>query len=221
MPRPRRIAPGGIVYHALNRATEGRRIFTDACDYRMFLGLLALASRRTPMRICGLSLMKTHWHLILWPFTDGALTAYLHWLSTCHSLQYRARYNTQGRGCVYQGRFRSFPIQTTEYYYNALKYVEGNALRAQYVDRAEDWPWSSLGLRLRGHGELFAPGPLYLPPDWVEIVNTVPPQEQLETLRASVRTGRPYGCQKWTYRTADMLSLEHTMWCRGRPHKCD
>ncbi len=218
MPRPRRIAPGGFVYHALNRATEGQSIFHDAGDYRMFLELLRLAGRRTPMRVCGYCLMRTHWHLILWPFADGALSTYLHWVTTCHSLQYRACSDSQGRGYVYQGRFCSFPVQTSRYYYNALKYVEGNALRSHYVQRAEDWPWSSLVERSRA-GDLLDPGPLEIPCDWTEIVNTLPPEEQLEELRASVRSGRPYGSPSWSDDTAAALALGQTLRCRGRPRK--
>ena len=36
MPRPLRTAPGGLVYHVLNRATGKRRIFEHDRDYLAF-----------------------------------------------------------------------------------------------------------------------------------------------------------------------------------------
>lgn len=195
-----------MVYHVLNRATEGRCIFEREDDYRAFLHFLRLAGQRFPVRVCGYCVMKTHWHLIVWPSADGALSAYAHWLTTCHSIHYRARSNSQGRGHVYQERFKNFAIETSRYYYNALKYVESNALRAHYVERAEDWPWSSAHERVHG-GNLLTGAPLDLPSDWIELVNTTPPDEQLEELRASAVSGRPYGSPAWTAYASNALSL--------------
>ena len=36
----------------------------------------------------------------------------------------------------YQGRYKSFPVQTDEYLYQVLRYAERNALRANLVGRA-------------------------------------------------------------------------------------
>ena len=41
MPRSKRIAKGGIVYHALNRANGRLRIFKKARDFEAFEELLA------------------------------------------------------------------------------------------------------------------------------------------------------------------------------------
>jgi putative transposase len=45
---------------------------------------------------------------------------------------------------VYQGRFKSFPIQDDSHFLTVCRYVERNALRAELVGRAEDWRWGSL-----------------------------------------------------------------------------
>jgi putative transposase len=43
-----------------------------------------------------------------------------------------------GDGHVYQGRYKSFPVQTDVYLYQVLRYAERIALRANLVGRAED-----------------------------------------------------------------------------------
>lgn len=46
---------------------------------------------------------------------------------------------TDGTGHLYQGRFKSFPVQDDEHMLTVLRYVERNALRARLVDRSEGW----------------------------------------------------------------------------------
>jgi len=216
MPRPSRVAPGGMVYHVLNRANDRRTIFHSPTDYETFYDFLLAASKRTPMRVCGYCLMPNHWHLVLWPHADGAVSEYLHWVTTRHAVHCRARENASRHGHVYQGRFKSFPVETGLYYYNVLRYVEANPIRAGLVERAEDWRWSSL--YERSHGQrLIAPGPLDLPACWLEIVNARRWRTELEAIQRSARTGRPYGSDPWVDGTAASLSLEHTLRPRGRP----
>ena len=55
---------------------------------------------------------------------------------------------------VYQGRFKSFPIQEDEHLYAVARYVERNALRAKLVRRAERWRWGRLYRWLRNSAEI-------------------------------------------------------------------
>ncbi|MEM8736948.1 MAG: hypothetical protein AAGG38_00520 [Planctomycetota bacterium] len=52
-----------------------------------------------------------------------------------------------GTGPIYQGRFKSFPIQAEGHFLTVCRYVERNALRAELSETAEGWRWGSLGLR--------------------------------------------------------------------------
>src|SRR5829696_6327633 len=67
MQRIARVAPGGIVYHVLNRGNGRQTIFRKDADAAAFLDLLAEVKRRVPMRVLGYCLMGNHWHLALWP----------------------------------------------------------------------------------------------------------------------------------------------------------
>ena len=216
MPRPRRMLPAGFVYHILNRANERTRIFQSARDFDSFLGLMRETSAHVPMRICAYCVMPTHWHLVLWPTVDGAISSYVHRLSTLHAMQHRRRRRSVGHGHVYQGRFRSIPVDGSRYYFNVVRYVEANPLRAGLVSRAEAWPWSSLNARMSG-STLVHPGPLGLPGNWVALVNARLKHDDLEMLRTCLSAGRPYGAARWVERTATALGLEQTLKPRGRP----
>ena len=214
MPRPRRFAPANYVFHVLNRGCHGRRLFDTAADYRGFRALLSKGADRVGMRVCGFDVMPNHWHLVVWPEKDGAVSAFVHWVSTAH-VAMRVRLGRQEAGHLYQGRFHCFAIQDEVYYYNAIRYVEANALRAGLVERAEDWEWSSAAER-KHVSDLLVPGPLPLPTNWIELVNRGFDRDDLAALRASVRTGRPYGAADWVDETSKVLGLEQKLHGAGR-----
>src|SRR4249919_570309 len=111
MPRRLRFASGGYVYHVLNRAVGRRTIFKKDGDYAAFEAILREAQDFQPMRLLAYCLMPNHWHLVVWPKSDGDLSRYARWLTVTHTQRHHAHYHTAGTGPVYQGRFKSFPIQ--------------------------------------------------------------------------------------------------------------
>jgi putative transposase len=218
MPRRLRCATGGFVYHVLNRAVGRDRIFKKTSDYQAFENVLRQADAFVPMRLLAYCVMPNHWHLVLWPRRDGELSEYLRWLTVTHTQRWHAHHGTAGMGSLYQGRFKSFPIQADEHLLAACRYVERNPVRAGLVKRAEKWPWGSLWHRAQGDGQtLLAAGPVPLPEDWVERVNDVETEAELAALRQSVVRGTPYGAASWQKRTAASFGLQATLRPRGRP----
>lgn len=172
MPRPHRITPGGIVYHVCNRGSRKGPVLAEQGDYIAFLHLIAAAMSSQPMRILAYCLMPNHWHFLLWPWMEGDLSRFLHWLTGCQATAWRRRTGTRGDGAVYQGRFVDVPIRNRLHLLTAWKYVERNPIEAGLVLRAEEWPWCSAAHRRRPDNEfeLSAP-PLRLPDDWEDHVN--------------------------------------------------
>lgn len=222
MGRPLRVASGGYVYHALNRANAGLTLFEDDGDYLAFERILAEAVERTEIRLLSYCLMPNHWHIVLWPQEDGVLSQFVGWLTLTHTQRWHAHRHSAGSGHVYQGRFKSFPIAEDEHFYTVARYVERNALKARLVSRAEDWRWGSLHRWLRGSAEeraLLAPWPLPRSRGWVEHVNAPATQAEVAAMRRSTERGVPFGDPAWTERTAKRLGLESTLRPRGRPSK--
>jgi putative transposase len=224
MPRTARHAPGGLVYHVLNRSVARLPLFRKDGDYEAFERVLDEALAKHPTRVLAYCLMPNHWHFVLWPRADGELTAFARWLTHTHTMRWHTHYHSAGSGHVYQGRFKSFVIQQDEHLYAALRYVERNALRAGLVGRAEAWRWGSLWRRLYGEPNdqpLLAPWPLPYPQDWPAWVNQAHSEAELEALRRSVVRGCPFGAADWQKRMAGRLGLQHTLRPRGRPKKAE
>jgi putative transposase len=123
-------------------AARGRRapLFGEPGDYEAFLRVLAEAQAEQPMRVLAYCLMPNHWHLVLWPEKDRELSRFAGWLTLAHTQRWHAFGGTVGSGHVYQGRFKSFPVEADAHVLMVCRYVKRNALRAGLVARAEDWP---------------------------------------------------------------------------------
>jgi putative transposase len=145
MGRPHRLDCGGYVYHVLNRANARLPIFQKEGDYHPFERIAGEALDHVPgMRLLAYCVMPNHWHLLLWPRHDRELADFVHWLTLTHTQRWHAHYHDVGSGPLYQGRYKSFPVQEDEHFYDVCRYVERNAARAGLVKRAEAWRWGSL-----------------------------------------------------------------------------
>jgi putative transposase len=209
-------------FHVLNRGVGRMRLFLKDADFEAFERLIEKTLVTRPMRICAYCLLSNHWHFVLWPERDGDLGAFLQKLTITHVRNWQANRRRVGYGHLYQGRYKSFPIESDEHFYQVVRYVERNALRANLVDRAEAWRWSSLWRRECGTADdrrLLSKWPLPQPRSWRTFVNQPQTDAELEAIRKSVIRGQPYGSAEWVDRTARRLGLESTLRPRGRPKK--
>ena len=222
MPRTARVTPGGMVFHVLNRGVGRMRLFNKDRDYEAFEEMVAKTLITCPMRICAYCLMPNHWHFVLWPERAEDLAAFMQKLTVTHVRNWQENRRRVGMGHVYQGRYKSFPIETDEYFYQVVRYVERNALRANLVDSADRWRWSSLWRREHGSSadrQLLGGWPLPRSRRWCEFVNDPQTEAEVKAIRHAVNKGHPYGSESWVNRTAKKLGLQSTMRRRGRPNK--
>ncbi len=216
MPRTARAAVANMAYHVINRGNGRATVFHDDDDFAAFVGLIGEASERIAMRVAAYCVMPDHFHLVLWPPNDDGLSAWMQWLMTAHVRRHHRRHATSGH--VWQGRFKSFPVQRDDHLLTVVRYVERNPVRAGLVARAQDWRWSSFAAAPpEGAPKRHCPVPL--PTNWRAVVGRAQPAAQLEAVRHSVDRGTPFGTERWVARTAHRLSLESTMRPRGRPLK--
>jgi putative transposase len=194
---------------------------TDA-DFDAFQRVMIEAHQRHPIRILSYCVVSNHGHFAVWPEADGQVTALFRWLAHTHAMRWRVAHRSVGHGHPYQGRFKSFPVQSDDHLLTVLRYIEWNAVGAGLVARAEHWRWSGLWARMQGNDALkaiLAPWPMERPEDWTARVNAPLSARELRRLRVSLERGRPFGDDAWVQRTASALGLEHTVRPEGRPPK--
>jgi putative transposase len=175
----------------------------ESCE-RVFMRLLALLCHAQSLASRGL------------PRQDGDLSRFMNWLTLTHTQRWHQHRHSVREGHVYQGRFKSFPVETSEYLLTICRYVEGNPVRAGLVERAEQWRWSSAG----AHGSVpVHDWPMERPSEWLDWVNEGETNEQLSAVRRSVIKGPPYGSEPWVERMVMQWNLGATSRERGRTKK--
>lgn len=146
MPRTARIFQRAVCYHLMNRGINRGAIFKDDADRRYFTDLV-----KDYKDACGASVyhwvwMDTHYHMLaevvfdnLRPFVAGIQQSYVQH----HHKRHRSS------GVLWQGRFKSKPVEIGEYLVRCGRYIERNPVRAGLVDDAWDYEWSSAATYVR------------------------------------------------------------------------
>lgn len=218
-------------------------IFRADKDFAAFEAVLAEAVERSDgaVQLLAYCVMGNHWHLVVRTTADGALSPFMKWLTLTHTQRHQVAHRHVGHGPVYQGRFKSFVIQSGGHLLSVCRYVERNAARVSLVERAEDWRWSSLW-RWRnpeaaddGAASDEGRAPLVLSPwpakdvgtavadgsgrprQWLRLVNTPQNAGELEAIRLAANKSRPYGGDRWSAKMVAEHDLMSTMRGRGRP----
>ena len=223
MPRTDRVDSGDEIYHVINRANARAKIFYQDADFLLFEGLLKSAKEEVvDVRILSYCIMSNHWHLVLYPKKDGDMSQFMRWLQVTHTRRWHVEKKSIGSGHLYQGRYKSFPVEADTYLLSLLRYVERNPLRAKMVQKAEDWRWSSLWIRENGTDEqkkLLTEWPIDVPDEYVKWVNEPQTVKEMEDINLCIRKNRPFGSDGWVDDVCKKFSLESTKRDSGRPRK--
>lgn len=194
MPRAPRADEAGAIYHALNRGNARQTIFHQEEDFAAFERVISEGLERFKVKLFSYQWMSNHWHMVLSPQLEGEMSRFLYWTTMTHSARYHARYLTAGEGHVYQGRYKSFPIEDDVHFLTACRYVERNALAGKLVLRAEDWRWGSLW-NWRGSDSVvrLSSWPVARLPNCIERVNMSMAAKEEKQFKQSIERGCPLG----------------------------
>ena len=116
--------------------------------------------------------MPNHWHFVVWPERDGDLPAFMQQVTNTHVKRWKEHRHEVGYGHLDQGRYECFPVETEDYFYQVVPYVERNALCANLVERAGTVALVELR-RVEREDPAFpilSTWPLPRPTDWLQIL---------------------------------------------------
>jgi len=138
--RPWRIKYEGAYYHVLSRGNEGKDIFYDDKDRKVFIDTMGEVSQRFDVDLFAFVLMSKHYHFIL--RTNRAnISRAMQWLGLTYTRRFNNRHYRSGH--LFQGRFKSIVVENDAYVVELSCYVHRNPLRARMVKRLMDYKWSS------------------------------------------------------------------------------
>lgn len=221
MPRTARIAIPDIPHHITQRGNNRQDVFFVDDDRYVYLSFLKEHADKYGLAILGWCLMTNHIHLIARPSTPQSLAKALgrtHFRYT----QYINRFHRRS-GHLWQNRFFSCPLGR-EHFWQALRYVEQNPVRARLVRQAWTYPWSSAAAHLGGQD---ATGLLNLSywrqissqVDWRTALQQKQSEETIMQLRLNTHTGRPLAGDALISKLEKRLNKRLRPLPAGRPPK--
>src|SRR4029450_5592058 len=146
MPRLARYQlPERGIYHVTTRGVARQAISRDDDDRRLFLALLAQATRLTNCDCPAFCLMPTHHHRIVETYQD-LLSVGLRLLNGRYAQAFNERHERSGH--LFGDRYAAFVTRDDDHLRVATAYVLQNPVRASLCRRADDWLWSGACRRL-------------------------------------------------------------------------
>lgn len=191
MPRLPRIDLPGVPQHVIQRGNDRRPCFFQELDYVRYLDELKELSIRSGCAIHAYVLMTNHVHLLLTPSQAGQVSALMQALGRRYVRYANDRYRRTGT--LWEGRYKSCPVDNETYVLSCYRYIELNPVRAAMVAAPGDYRWSSFRSNAEGvHDALIRPHPSYLGLSldddsrrkvYHELVESSIPAEELELIR--------------------------------------
>jgi putative transposase len=161
MSRQARIVLPNFPHHIIQRGHNKQPVFFTQEDYIYYLESLQEWRTRLNCKIYAFCLMTNHIHLIIDPGDTPENMALL----MKHVAGRQTRYiNTKHKntGSLWEGRYKSSPIQSEEYLLACCRYIELNPVRAKMVTDPTHYLWSSCRTKLNlSTSFVFDQSPLY------------------------------------------------------------
>ena len=203
MARLARLVIPDLPYHVTQRGNRRQQTFFEDGDFALYRDLLAEGARRAGASVWAYCLMPNHVHVIVVPADPDGLRATFAYAHRRYTGFINARHRWTGH--LWQGRFGAVAMDEP-HLAAAARYVALNPVRAQLVERAEDWEWSSARAHLaRRDDELVTVGPLLERlGDFRAFLGGEEDQQATRAVRRGESTGRPAGSNDW------LLELERS-----------
>jgi putative transposase len=193
MARLARIVIPGIPHHVTQRGNGRQQTFFDKGDYTLYRDLLREHAAANGVAVWSWVLMPNHVHLILVPEAQDSLRACLSKVHRAYAGHIHAR--EQRTGHFWQGRFGCVAMDEA-HLMAAIPYVALNPVRAQLVERARQWKYSSVHAHLnpaKGDGLTDTAPVLDRVGDFAGLLRSGEDEALSMALRRAETAGRPLG----------------------------
>lgn len=229
MPRMGRVVLPNYPHHVVQRGHNRQVVFAEPSDFQRYLEDLRELKALYDVKVYAFCLMTNHAHLLLAPGDSVASLGQLMKVLAGRMTRYRNK--QEGRsGTLWESRYKSSVVQTDTYLLACSRYIELNPVRAQVVQHARDYPWSSLHLRLNETEENH-----WLDEDlcfnelgetrserlarYTSFMEQAIPSSELQLIRGALQRGQLTGNPRFTDEIEKITGLRISRRARGRPAK--
>ena len=136
----RTISESGV-YHILFRGVNQQNIFEKATDFEKLKETISTVKKDLAFEIFAYCFMSNHVHIVLKEKNVGDISLIMKRILTKYARWYNIKYGRSG--ALIANRYKSVPVEIDEYFFNLIRYVHQNPIKAGIVDKIENYPYSS------------------------------------------------------------------------------
>jgi len=148
MARPLRIEYKGAWYHIMNRGLARNPVFLSDKHYEIFLELIDEVHNRYQAEIHAYCLMGNHYHLLI-RTPLGNISRIMRHLDGVYTQRFNL--SVKRDGPLFRGRFKSVLVEADVYFLRLSRYIHLNPVKAELVNKPEQYKWSSYNAYLSGN----------------------------------------------------------------------
>ena len=146
MPRTARVVIPNYPHHLIQRGHNRQTVFASDEDYLYYLSNLAEWKQAYECKVYAFCLMTNHVHLIVDPGDNPDAIGKLMKRVAGRQTRYVNRLEDR-TGTLWEGRFKSSPIDNNRYLLACCRYVEMNPVFAGICEDPADYRWSSCSVK--------------------------------------------------------------------------
>ncbi|MDI9476091.1 MAG: transposase [Natronincolaceae bacterium] len=122
------------------RGINRQSIFVEDRDHSRYIKTLGEYKKEIAFELYAYCLMGNHLHLLIKEGNEKIGNT-MRRIGVSYAYWHNRQYDRNGH--LFQGRFKSEPVEDDTYFLTVLRYIHQNPLKAGLVSDIEDYKWSS------------------------------------------------------------------------------
>lgn len=138
------------MYHIVFRGISRQNVFEEEKDYVKILNMIQKLKQEMNFEIYAYCLMNNHVHLLLKECNMGDISLIMRRLLTKYVGWFNRKYSRSG--VLIANRYKSCPIEFSEYLLSVVRYIHYNPIKAKMVANINEYKWSSYSEYINKYG---------------------------------------------------------------------
>ena len=138
--RPRTLMPN-VPVHIVQRGASREAVFFEDEDYKAYAGWMKEAAQTYDIAIHAFVLMTNHIHILITAQNPENVGKFMQHIGRRYVPFINHKYGRSGS--LWEGRYKSNLVQSECYFLAVMRYIELNPVRANMVEQAAHYRWSS------------------------------------------------------------------------------
>lgn len=228
MPRQARVILPNTPHHIMQRGHNRQVVFASDNDFTYYLKNLKRFKKEFGCKVYAYCLMTNHVHLLIDPGEDPESLSLFMKRVAGRQTRYVNKLENRS-GSLWEGRFKSSIVSSSEYLLSCSRYIELSPLRAGMVAEPSVYKWSSFASKANGKPDAvvdydavytaLGDSPRERCKAYQEYVAQTIPEDELQRIRDFIQRNQVTGSDRFRKELESKLQIRLSSRGPGRPKK--